>query len=304
MRCACMFWCVRSCSSCLADILRSWGNMQDTEVETVMKRAGVGLLEAAEAMEKCSFQPRKALQMLDWQKRAREQAEKAEKKARDQVEADADEAGSGKQDDAGSGKLKNRGEPESKKKVGEEDAPDAADASASASAAAAGVERRPESAFPSRHSLASKEEEKEEVVEAKSKKKGKRGDTFGFEDLDQPSSKGSLGGAGPTNTGGLPERSPNQTPYGDFGGRKVFIGGTADKDEAELRAHFSQAFGMPHPPHTHSLPPLSHALPLPPAPASSAQEQPCCYLGQLLPSPLPTHPPTPCAVRVYARLCG
>lgn len=234
-----------------------------------MKRAGVGLLEAAEAMEKCSFQPRKALQMLDSQKRAREQAEKAEKKARDQVEADADDSGSGKQDEAASGKLKNRGEPESKKKAGEEDAADAADALASAAAAAAGVERRPESAFPSRHSLASKEEEKEEVVEAKSKKKGKRGDTFGFEDLDQPSSqlgKGSLGGAGPTNIGGLPERSPNQTPYGDFGGRKVFIGGTADKDEAELRAHFSQTFGMPHPGHTPSASPLTRT---PSAPAPS-----------------------------------
>ena len=37
------------------------------------------------------------------------------------------------------------------------------------------------------------------------------------------------------NFGAPPDRSANQTPYGDFGGRKVFIGGTADKDEAELR---------------------------------------------------------------------
>jgi hypothetical protein len=58
------------------------------QVEAVMKKAGVGLLEAAEAMEKCSFQPRRALQQLDSQKRAREQAEKAEKKAREQAEAE------------------------------------------------------------------------------------------------------------------------------------------------------------------------------------------------------------------------
>ena len=60
-----------------------------------MKRANVGLLEAAEAMEKCSFQPRKALQQLDSQKRAREQAEKAEaEKAaqREREKTEADEA--------------------------------------------------------------------------------------------------------------------------------------------------------------------------------------------------------------------
>jgi len=62
--------------------------VKDDEVEAVMKRAGVGLLEAAEAMEKCTFQPRKALQMLDSQKRAREQAEKAETKLREQAEAE------------------------------------------------------------------------------------------------------------------------------------------------------------------------------------------------------------------------
>ena len=43
---------------------------------------------------------------------------------------------------------------------------------------------RPESAFPSRHSLASKEEEKEDSREtAKSKKKNKKNENFGFEDL-------------------------------------------------------------------------------------------------------------------------
>ena len=211
-----------------SNIMSACGNNQDTEVEQVMKRAGVGLLEAAEAMEKCSFQPRKALQMLDSQKRAREQAEKAEKKAREPLQAEADEAGSGK--------VKNRGEPEGKKKGGDEDPPP------DASSAASGVDRRPESAFPSRHSLASKEEDNQEVPEPKSKKKVKKGEAFGFEELDQPSGQGAGKGLGAA--GGLPERSPNQTPYGDFGGRKVFIGGTADKDEAELRAHFSQTFGM------------------------------------------------------------
>jgi hypothetical protein len=57
-------------------------------------------------MEKCTFQPRKALQMLDSQKRAREQAEKAEKKAREEAE---------KAEAAGVAKVKNRGEPEGKK---------------------------------------------------------------------------------------------------------------------------------------------------------------------------------------------
>ena len=53
---------------------------KDDEVEAVMKKAGVTLLEAAEAMEKSAGQPRKALAQLDSVKRAREQAEKAEKK--------------------------------------------------------------------------------------------------------------------------------------------------------------------------------------------------------------------------------
>ena len=53
-----------------------------------MKRANVGLLEAAEAMEKCSFQPRKALQQLDSQKRAREQAEKAAQRELERTQAD------------------------------------------------------------------------------------------------------------------------------------------------------------------------------------------------------------------------
>eukprot|EP00277_Geminigera_cryophila_P018793 CAMPEP_0179437644 /NCGR_PEP_ID=MMETSP0799-20121207/21507_1 /TAXON_ID=46947 /ORGANISM="Geminigera cryophila, Strain CCMP2564" /LENGTH=436 /DNA_ID=CAMNT_0021218727 /DNA_START=163 /DNA_END=1470 /DNA_ORIENTATION=- len=64
--------------------------VSDDEVEEVMKRSGVGLLEAAEVMEKCEFQPRKALQMLESQKRAREQAEKAEEKAREQAVAEED----------------------------------------------------------------------------------------------------------------------------------------------------------------------------------------------------------------------
>ena len=55
-----------------------------------MKRANVGLLEAAEAMEKCSFQPRKALQQLDSQKRAREQAEKAAQRELEQSPSDLD----------------------------------------------------------------------------------------------------------------------------------------------------------------------------------------------------------------------
>ena len=193
-------------------------------------------------------QPRKALQMLDSQKRAREQAEKAEKaskKAREQVDGD----------DAASGvKLKSRGEPEGKKKGGDEDGGE--------SAAAGGAEQeqeqeqavraeqpvhRAESAFPSRHALASKEDEKEEPApepNSKSKKKGKRGDTFGFEDLDAPSGAGK-GSSMQSLVLGMDQvgRSPNQTPYGDFGGRKVFIGGTADKDEAELHRHFAQAFG-------------------------------------------------------------
>jgi hypothetical protein len=37
---------------------------KDEELEIVMKKvAGVNLLEAAEAMEKCAFQPRKAMQV-------------------------------------------------------------------------------------------------------------------------------------------------------------------------------------------------------------------------------------------------
>lgn len=38
--------------------------VKDPEVEIIMKRANVGVLEAAEAMEKCAYQPRKALQIL------------------------------------------------------------------------------------------------------------------------------------------------------------------------------------------------------------------------------------------------
>jgi len=186
--------------------------VKDDEVEAVMKRAGVGLLEAAEAMEKCTFQPRKALQMLDSQKRAREQAEKAETKLREQAEAEV-----------ASAKMKNRGEPEPKKKIIADELADVG------SLSPASVEIRPESAFPSRHSIAAKEEEEEPAL--KSKKKGKKNENFGFEDLDS---------AGPKNLG-VPDR--NSTQNGDFGGRKVFIGGTADKDEAELRSHFAQAFG-------------------------------------------------------------
>ena len=51
------------------------------------------------------------------------------------------------------------------------------------------------------------------MLESKSKKKGKKNENFGFEDLDQ---------AGPKNYG-VPDRNANQTPFGDFGGRKVSI---------------------------------------------------------------------------------
>ena len=35
----------------------------DEEVDAVMKRGGVGLLEAAEALDRCGYLPRKALQV-------------------------------------------------------------------------------------------------------------------------------------------------------------------------------------------------------------------------------------------------
>ena len=37
-----------------------------------------------------------------------------------------------------------------------------------------------------------------------------------------------------------PRHAPVDNGKAPFGGRKVFIGGTADKDHDELRAHFSQ----------------------------------------------------------------
>ena len=111
--------------------------VKDDEVEAVMKKAGVGLLEAAEAMERCSFQPRKALAMLDSQKRAREQAEKAEKKAREQQEAEAEEAerNARKAHEA-------KAHADAKKKSGGEEV----------DSGAAGVDYKPQSAFPSRDS--------------------------------------------------------------------------------------------------------------------------------------------------------
>jgi hypothetical protein len=49
---------------------------EDDEMESVMERASVGLLEAAEAMAKCHFAPRKALSMIESQKNAELAAEK------------------------------------------------------------------------------------------------------------------------------------------------------------------------------------------------------------------------------------
>ena len=61
---------------------------EDDEMESVMERASVGLLEAAEAMAKCNFQPRKALNMIDSQKNAELAAEKkaAEQACHDKIE--------------------------------------------------------------------------------------------------------------------------------------------------------------------------------------------------------------------------
>jgi hypothetical protein len=169
--------------------------VKDEEVEAVMKRAAVGLLEAAEAMEKCSFQPRKALQQLDSQKRAREQAEKAAAKEREKAEVLEAETTKTKELEAETTKLftkdKDGGEAEVKKKV-HDIATDGVSPLAAPTAApsAAGAEHRPESAFPSRHSLASKEDEKaEELPEPKAKKKGKKNESFGFEELDAPGPK-------------------------------------------------------------------------------------------------------------------
>jgi len=159
--------------------------VKDEEVEAVMKRAAVGLLEAAEAMEKCSFQPRKALQQLDSQKRAREQAEKAAAKEREKAEVFEAETTKLPTKD------KDRGEAETKKKI-HDIATDGVSSPVAPTGApsAAGAEHRPESAFPSRHSLASKEDEKaEELPEPKAKKKGKKNESFGFEELDAPGPK-------------------------------------------------------------------------------------------------------------------
>ena len=83
-------------------------------------------------------------------------------------------------------------------------------------------------------------------MEGKGKKKSKKGkETFGFEDLDQQA---------PKTFSGIPDRNANLTPFGDFGGRKVFIGGTADK----VLVSSSQSLTLP--------PPPSPSLPLSPLP--------------------------------------
>eukprot|EP00288_Rhodomonas_lens_P009226 CAMPEP_0177724748 /NCGR_PEP_ID=MMETSP0484_2-20121128/18889_1 /TAXON_ID=354590 /ORGANISM="Rhodomonas lens, Strain RHODO" /LENGTH=649 /DNA_ID=CAMNT_0019237227 /DNA_START=27 /DNA_END=1973 /DNA_ORIENTATION=+ len=53
--------------------------VKDPEVEIIMKRANVGVLEAAEAMEKCAYQPRKALQILASMQQAKAKAEATRK---------------------------------------------------------------------------------------------------------------------------------------------------------------------------------------------------------------------------------
>ena len=179
--------------------------IKDDEVAAVMKRAGVELLEAAEAMDKCLFQPRKALQLLESQKKAREMAEKTEKKAKELAEAEAE---------AAQERAKSRG---SDAKSKEDEA-----------AKLAEISRQSQGAFPTREALATGKEE-DAPVEQKKGKKNKKGEPLGFEDVDAPKA--------PAVQGRKSEEG------GDFGGRKVFIGGTADKDEAELTAHFAQAFG-------------------------------------------------------------
>jgi hypothetical protein len=49
---------------------------EDDEMESVMERASVGLLEAAEAMAQCNFRMRKALNMIESQKNAELVSEK------------------------------------------------------------------------------------------------------------------------------------------------------------------------------------------------------------------------------------
>jgi len=55
---------------------------EDDEIEAVMERTSVGLLEAAEAMQTCDFQPRKAILFIESQTNA---ALAAEKKAAEQA---------------------------------------------------------------------------------------------------------------------------------------------------------------------------------------------------------------------------
>jgi N-acetylmuramic acid 6-phosphate (MurNAc-6-P) etherase len=55
---------------------------EDDEIEAVMERTNVGLLEAAEAMQTCDFQPRKAILFIESQTNA---GLSAEKKAAEQA---------------------------------------------------------------------------------------------------------------------------------------------------------------------------------------------------------------------------
>jgi len=61
---------------------------EDDEIEAVMERTSVGLFEAAEAMQTCDFQPRKAILFIESQTNA---GIAAEKKAAEQAHKDIEQ---------------------------------------------------------------------------------------------------------------------------------------------------------------------------------------------------------------------
>jgi hypothetical protein len=68
--------------------------LEDDAIQALMERANVSLLEAAEAMEKCSFQPRKAYMLIESRENAalaagKEAAEQACKDKREEKEMNA-----------------------------------------------------------------------------------------------------------------------------------------------------------------------------------------------------------------------
>eukprot|EP00960_Hanusia_phi_P074189 768177-Hanusia_phi.AAC.9 len=225
----------------------------DEEIDAVMKRGGVGLLEAAEALDRCGYLPRKALQLVDSIQKAKAKAEsiKKEKEIEENVK-----------------KVKVKQEPESKKKVASEP-----------TKVTASQNQKGKSANQKPPSVVSSKIETEEASENESDGNDSQEDDFrlinafgplryefnnktiherqvpafdipskqdleGFEQV-KTKRKGNKKSSNREEYGSLehqysPRHAPVDNGKAPFGGRKVFIGGTADKDHDELRAHFSQ----------------------------------------------------------------